>query len=194
MFSSITRDENDVEHSVHWGINLGYFRFLFIFYMKIVPLPWKKSPSSFPGTPGKVEVLSSPPLFWKFGWRLNPPPPPPPPAERGGAHYVETSMKLELQTALRGWMWRFGGRLRTKERSSCISFACFCRCWCFCPFCCEFPHAKSNVLRMLAINLCLIYFRSRNLQIVFWINEPIILKRRFSVLRSRNYLILKKQV
>ena len=47
--------------------------------------PSEKSHPLFPSNPPvKVEFLSSPPLFWKFGWRLNPLP-----AEEGrGAHYI----------------------------------------------------------------------------------------------------------
>ena len=38
------------------------------------PPPLEKSCPLFPSNPHlKVEVLLSPPLFWKFGWRLNPP-------------------------------------------------------------------------------------------------------------------------
>ena len=48
---------------------------IFIFYGKIAtPTPLKKVTPSFPGTPSKAEVLSSPP-FLKIWLEINPPPP-----------------------------------------------------------------------------------------------------------------------
>ena len=133
-----------------WGISDFYLFFIW----KLYPLPWKKSPSSFPWPPSKSwGPVKPPPLFLKIWLEAQPLPP----AERGGAHYVETSLKLELQTAL--------------TEAECEDF--------------EEDWGLKN---------CFIYLHSRNPQIVFWINEPIILKRRFSVLRSGNYLTLKKQV
>ena len=134
-----------------WGISDFYLFFIW----KLYPLPWKKSPSSFPGTPSKSwGPVKPPPSFFEnlVGGST-----PPSCRKGGGAHYVETSLKLELQTAL--------------TEAECEDF--------------EEDWGLKN---------CFIYLHSRNPQIVFWINEPIILKRRFSVLRSGNYLTLKKQV
>ena len=61
--------------------------------MTIAP-PEKKSTPSFPATPIKVEVLSSPPFFIWLQAHL-------PPAERGeGAHYVTLAEidKLRLES------------------------------------------------------------------------------------------------
>ena len=58
-------------HSVHWGLNLFFKK------IAISPLQKKVTPLFPSNPPLKVEVLSSPPPFWKFGWRFNPSPLPP---------------------------------------------------------------------------------------------------------------------
>ena len=138
---------------VYIGVSTWDISDFYLFFMwKLHPTleknhpPLSQEPSSKSWGPAKP-----PPPFLKIWLEAQPPT-----AERGCTLCWTLSETRATDCTDRGWMWRFWGRLRTKECSSCISFTCFCRCWCFCLFWCWLPHAKSNVLRQLAISLCFI--------------------------------------
>ena len=75
---------------------------IFIFYGKIAtPTPLKKVTPSFPGTPSKAEVLSSPPFF-KIWLEIQPPKY----KARGGGrvNYDDATHKLESAEEIKVWV------------------------------------------------------------------------------------------
>ena len=76
---------------------MKYFRFQFIFYAKtIIPLK-KVATSSFPATPLKIEILSSPTPLLKISYEAQPP------SQKGGAHYVRFDpLKRNTEQPLQG--------------------------------------------------------------------------------------------
>ena len=66
----VMTEKNIFAYKLFLSLNISDFNFL----CENCNSSWKKSPPLFPSYPPlKVEVLSSPPSFWKFGWRFNSP-------------------------------------------------------------------------------------------------------------------------
>ena len=67
----VTTEKTIFAHKHFLSLNISDFNLFFMW--KLQPPPDKSHPL-FPNNPLKVEVLSSPPSFWKYGCRLNPSP------------------------------------------------------------------------------------------------------------------------
>ena len=68
-----------------------------LFFVEKIATPPEKSHPLFPSNPPlQMEALSSPPLFWKFGRRLNPLPPSRPQQKGGRCTLYKLSPKSDL--------------------------------------------------------------------------------------------------
>ena len=93
-------EKNIFVYKLSLPLNISYFS---LFFVKTAtpPPPEKSYPLFSSNLPLKVEVLSSPPSFWKFGRRFNPP------SRKGGrgAHYEVGLTRSVSQQSKYPFLW-----------------------------------------------------------------------------------------